>query len=389
MLHAASPADLPREAEAARLDAVRRYDILDTPPDGYFDRITALAANLFSAPISIVSLVDEDRIWFKSHHGLDVEQIDRGPGLCASAILQSEPWVLGDAKTDVRSLTNPLVAGDFGLRFYLGIPLRTHDGFNLGTLCVIDHEPREVTQQQVDQLTHLASVVMDQMELRLSAREAIAKLSDVVMQKDAALRRAELMAKEIDHRVMNSLQLTSSILSLQARGLGASEASNQLAFAANRVTAIARVHQHIYLSDGAEGADCHDYLRRLCGDLSSFLGRGEAGLTVEAVEAVISTREIVPVGLLVNELVTNAAKHGGGGAIRVSFAHGASGGYELAVVDEGPGLPEGFDPKGRHGLGMKVISALVRQLQGELRIGAGPGGKGASLTVWFPASRVL
>jgi GAF domain-containing protein len=120
------------DVEAGRLAALRRYDILDTPPDGSFDRITALAADLFSVPIAIISLVDHDRIWFKSHHGLDVAQIDRAPGLCASAILQDGPWILTDARADIRSLTNPLVAGEFGLRFYTGIPLQTQDGFNLG-----------------------------------------------------------------------------------------------------------------------------------------------------------------------------------------------------------------------------------------------------------------
>jgi GAF domain-containing protein len=120
------------DVEAGRLAALRRYDILDTPPDGSFDRITALAADLFSVPIAIISLVDHDRIWFKSHHGLDVAQIDRAPGLCASAILQDRPWILTDARADIRSLTNPLVAGEFGLRFYTGIPLQTQDGFNLG-----------------------------------------------------------------------------------------------------------------------------------------------------------------------------------------------------------------------------------------------------------------
>lgn len=119
------------DGEARRLAAVRRYDILDTPPDGAFDRITAIAAQLFSVPISIISLVDHDRIWFKSHHGLEVSQINRAPGLCASAILQIDPLVLLDAKADPRSLTNPLVAGEFGLRFYAGAPLHTHDGYNL------------------------------------------------------------------------------------------------------------------------------------------------------------------------------------------------------------------------------------------------------------------
>jgi GAF domain-containing protein len=196
-------------AEADRLAALRRYDILDTPPDGAFDRITALAADLFMVPIAIVSLVDHDRIWFKSRHGLDVDQIGRDPGLCASAILQVEPWVLTDARADPRSLANPLVAGAFGLRFYVGAPLRTQDGFNLGTLCVIDREPRPITEQQIAQLKHLAALVMDQMELRLSARRAVADLSRAVEEKDVALRRAELLAKEVDHRVMNSLQLTS------------------------------------------------------------------------------------------------------------------------------------------------------------------------------------
>ena len=167
------------EQEARRLVALRTYEILDTPPDGCFDRVTAIAAQLFSAPIAIVSLVDEDRIWFKSHHGLDVQQIDRGPGLCASAILQDRPYIIEDARRDVRALANPLVAGEFGLRFYAAVPLRTGDGFNLGTLCVIDREPREASPRQVEQLEQLAAIVMDQMELRLQARRAIAEVTRV------------------------------------------------------------------------------------------------------------------------------------------------------------------------------------------------------------------
>src|SRR3984893_18172045 len=153
--------------EAERMSAVRRYDILDTPPDGTFDRITSLAARRFDVPISIISIVDNDRIWFKSHHGLGVKQIDREPGLCASAILRNDPHILADASKDIRSLANPLVAGDFGLRFYACVPLQTSDVFNLGTLCVIDKEPRPITQDQIEDLKDLASLVMDQLEFRL------------------------------------------------------------------------------------------------------------------------------------------------------------------------------------------------------------------------------
>lgn len=161
--------------EGERIAAVRRYDILDTPPDGAFDRITAIAARMFDVPIAIVSVVDTDRIWFKSHHGLpDVSQIDREPGLCASAILQGAPWIVTDAANDPRTLANPLVASDFGLRFYAGVPLATQDGYNLGTLCVLDHEPREVTDAEMANLADLAALVMNELELRLVARSTIA-----------------------------------------------------------------------------------------------------------------------------------------------------------------------------------------------------------------------
>src|SRR3546814_13276985 len=125
--------------------------------------------------------LDTDRIWFKSHHGLPVQQIDREPGLCASAIMTADPHILEDATIDPRALANPLVAGEFGLRFYSGVPLTTSDGFSLGTLCVIDQEAHTVSQDQIDDLEDLASLVMDQMSLRISARPA--SLRDAHMQK--------------------------------------------------------------------------------------------------------------------------------------------------------------------------------------------------------------
>ena len=155
------------------MSAVRRYDVLDTPPDGAFDRITALAARIFNVPIALVTVVDHDRIWFKSRHGLPVEQIDRDPGLCASAILQHEPWVVRDARVDPRTLANPLVAGELGLQFYAGAPLRTRDGHNLGTMCVIDVEPREFTVGETATLHDLAAMVMSELELRLERRQVM------------------------------------------------------------------------------------------------------------------------------------------------------------------------------------------------------------------------
>lgn len=156
--------------EAQRIAALQRYHILDTPADGSFDRITSIASRIFDTPIAIASLVDTDRIWFKSHHGLDVQQIDREPGLCASAILNDCAYIVNDARYDARTLANPLVAGDFGLQFYCAVPLKTREGLNLGTLCVIDFKPRQVSEEQIAMLTDLAQIIVEQMEMRLSAK---------------------------------------------------------------------------------------------------------------------------------------------------------------------------------------------------------------------------
>jgi GAF domain-containing protein len=172
--------DSSRRGETERLAALHSYEILDTPPDGAFDRITALAARHFKVPVALVSLVDEDRIWFKSRHGLEAEQIPRSPGLCASVIFSDDAYVVRNALKDPRTLANPLVAGAMGLRFYAAVPLVTHDGYRLGTMNIIDFVPRDLDAAGLSDLHEFAGLVMDQMELRLSARKTIAALSRAV-----------------------------------------------------------------------------------------------------------------------------------------------------------------------------------------------------------------
>lgn len=357
------PDDIDPGAEARRIAAVRRYDILDTPPDGAFDRITAMAARRFGVPIAVVSIVDSDRIWFKSRHGLDIDQVGRDPGLCAAAVLKAAPHLVPDARLDPEALANPLVAGGFGLCFYAGVPLTTHDGFNLGTLCVIDREPHPIDQAQLEDLKDLASVVMDQMELRLSARRAVAQ--------------AQMMAREIDHRVMNSLQLVASMLAMQGRSIDNADAVRALEIAAGRVGAISRVHRHFYKADG-ERTSCIAFLRRLCADLSSILAHR---IDVEGDDLEMPARSIQPIGLIVNELTTNAVKHARG-RIAVSL-HKADRLCEMRVSDEGDGLPAGFDPSASKGLGMRVVTLLAGKLGGSLSCGPNPAGRGACFTVTF------
>ena len=179
--------DSSQQTETERLAALHSYEILDTPADGAFDRITALAARHFHVPVALVSLVDEDRIWFKSRHGLDAEQIPRSPGLCASVIFSDDAYVVRNALEDPRTLANPLVAGEMGLRFYAAVPLVTHDGHRLGTMNIIDFVPRELDAAGLSDLHEFAGLVMDQMELRLSARKTIAALSRLVQGAERAI----------------------------------------------------------------------------------------------------------------------------------------------------------------------------------------------------------
>jgi GAF domain-containing protein len=140
--------------------------------------MTRLAAKLFNIPIVIISLVDTDRIWFKSKYGLAVDQINRDPGLCASAILSDDIYLVEDARNDPRTLTNPLVAGEFGLQFYAAAPLHTHDSHNLGTFCLLDKNKRYFNTEQQEALKLFAEVVMDELELRLVAHNTVNELKE-------------------------------------------------------------------------------------------------------------------------------------------------------------------------------------------------------------------
>jgi len=198
-----------------------------------------------------------------------------------------------------------------------------------------------------------------------------------------AIARANLMGSEVDHRAMNSLQLVASLLHLQSRAAGG-EVGQQLTTAANRVLAVARVHRTFSADETADRVPVLAYLRRLCGELSESL---DASIVVDGREASVPKTQILAIGLIVNELATNAKKHGEG-TITVTFNTRADGQCELCVFDHGKGLPEGFslDRSSRRGLGMRVIDALVAQLSGKLLAGPRPAGRGACFAVMFPAA---
>ena len=160
------------QLEEARLATLSRYEVLDTPPEAAFDRITQLASTIFKVPIVLISLVDRNRQWFKSCYGLDTRETDRSVSFCAHAIQADAVMVVPDATQDPRFALNALVTGDPSIRFYAGAPLRTPDGYKLGTLCLIDREPRkQLSQEQRAMLEGLAALVVNELELRRTGKE--------------------------------------------------------------------------------------------------------------------------------------------------------------------------------------------------------------------------
>ncbi|THG29354.1 protein kinase domain-containing protein [Naasia lichenicola] len=160
------------ENEHRRLAAVRRYNILDTPPDEAFDRITHLAGRLLDVPVALLSIVDTDREWFKSSRGADISEVDRNVAICSISVTQGIPFVVPDVQADPAFRLNPLLQQDRSLHGFASVPLVTADGYVIGTLCVFDREVRLFGPTELDDLGQLAAVAVRELDLRLASRRA-------------------------------------------------------------------------------------------------------------------------------------------------------------------------------------------------------------------------
>jgi diguanylate cyclase (GGDEF)-like protein len=163
------PVLLQPRREAARLKALQELDVLDTPSEEAFDRITRLTRRLFDVPVAIVSFIDGHRQWYKSLSGATVPEVPREQSFCRYVIADGSAVVIPDATKDSRFAQNPYVLADPGVRFYAGFPLQTKDGHNVGTLCLVDTKPRAFDASQIEVMSDLASMVMDELHLRRCA----------------------------------------------------------------------------------------------------------------------------------------------------------------------------------------------------------------------------
>jgi two-component system, sensor histidine kinase PdtaS len=221
--------------------------------------------------------------------------------------------------------------------------------------------------------------------LEIVLRQTLAREEALLCQKDELIQQQALLSQESDHRLLNGMQMIVSLLSLQSRVSANSEVSSQLAAAADRIATIGRIHHRLHSLDGVQTFALKQYLEDLCRDFSLMLkSEGpERVIVVEGIEITLPAVTAIPLGFVANELITNAAKYGTG-RITVGLAIDPGRGYALSVANDGPGLPEGFDPAASKGLGMKIIRSLVGRIGGELRFGRGDRNQGAQFMVLFP-----
>jgi signal transduction histidine kinase len=182
-------AKLPTDEEMRLLD-LAYYEILDTPAEKEFDELVELAGQICNCPVSLITLVDKDRQWFKSRVGTDEKQTSRDVAFCAHTILQPGVMQVQNATTDDRFIDNPLVKGDEHIRFYAGAPIVSPAGHTLGTICVLDHKPNSLTQEQVRALTILSGQVMKLLDLRLKNKLMQKRAEDLIRLKDKSVQQA-------------------------------------------------------------------------------------------------------------------------------------------------------------------------------------------------------
>lgn len=360
--------------EAQRLAALRRYHALDTPDQQAFDDVARTVAHACRAPIAAVTLFDESRTWHKSKVGVpSTVTVPVESSFAKHATLLPDPLIVEDASKDERFAQHPLVTGEPYLRFYAGAALETPEGWPIGALCVADSQPRELSGPDLDALRVLARQTMTLFDLGRANAEQASEFARL----DLVVKERSLLLQELQHRVRNNLQVIESLIALQIwteKSRGAREALGRIQ---TRLRPLFLIDRQLETDEPPTDVDLATFLDELCRHLVDLHGSDRGIDLVACLEPTMMTRErAVSVGLIVNEFVTNSFKHAfceHGGKLCVTLAHD-HGRVALTLADNGRGLPRRLES----GLGLRIIPALVEQLEGALEWRKGTG---TSLTV--------
>jgi signal transduction histidine kinase len=377
--------------ESERLQALRDLEILDTLAEEAFDRFTRIAAGLLGAPIALVSLVDEARQWFKSHHGLDATETPRDMAFCAYAVLNDDLLVVDDATKDPRFADNPLVTGAPDIRFYAGAPLRTRDNFAIGTLCVIDKQPRHLEPGQAELLADLADAVVNQLYLHKTTADL-----NKAQQAQARLHKAKTeFVSTVSHELRTPLTSIKGSLGLVQSGVFGElpEAFKPMIdIAYNNSDRLVRLINDLLDIEKMEAGKMDFHLAPV--DLAALLRQSVAENAGYALTHNVSFKLVEPLASVkvtgdkdrllqvMANLLSNAAKFSPPqGVIEVGLTR-QDGMIRISITDHGPGIPENFQSKifqkfsqadssdaghkGGTGLGLSICRAIVERHGGTI-----------------------
>jgi two-component sensor histidine kinase len=280
----------PTWTERDRLATLHSYRVLDTPPEPAFDDLVQLAAHCCQAPIALISLIDERRQWFMAEVGLGMRETPLDRSICLSAMLEPGLTIIPSLTKDPRFARNPLVTGEPRLRFYAGAVLRAPDEVPLGALCVLDHVPRDLTEEQAATLTLLARQVMSQLE-RLAASHRVEQ-------------RQSLLVRELHHRVKNTLATVQALVGATGRSTGSFDEFYR-SFS-NRISSLAKTH-NLLTEDYWQTAPLREIVLN---ELKPFAESRVPRFMLLGPPVELSADLAVPVGMAVHELTTNAVQYG-------------------------------------------------------------------------------
>jgi len=295
------------ENEEARLRALHDYEILDTLPEKDFDDITMIASEVCQTPIALVSLVDEKRQWFKSHRGLDVSQTPREFAFCAFAILNpQEVMVVNNAHDDPRFIAHPLVDGDPHLNFYAGAPLVTPDGHTLGTLCVIDREPREISEEQTSTLQALANQVVSQLELRKALKQVRVSHAKLKRQNQELEQFAYIASHDLNEPLRTIDGLTSMLQTEYGDKLD-EDGTTCLRYLLTGLVSNLLEYSRIGSNDGLNEIEAEVIVREVVEDLAGVILESGAHIEFQNLPKLYADR--VELRILFQNLISNAIKY--------------------------------------------------------------------------------